>query len=157
MRPKRLLILFPSLLFLLVFEPVALRSQTADTVSTPASTDAAVSPPMPAVKPTEDDYFGTKISDPYRYMEDLQNKGVQDWFSAQNEYARATLARIPGRHKLLARLRELEKSAPARISQVRRLPGDVYFYLKVVSGEEFEKLYRRRGLHGEEKLVADPA
>jgi prolyl oligopeptidase len=76
---------------------------------------------------------------------------------AQNDYTRAVLAGIPGRQQLLARIRELGQSAPAQVSDVRRLPDDLYFYLKVIPAtDNVPKLYLRRGLNGEEKLVVDP-
>jgi hypothetical protein len=76
-------------------------------------------PPAP-VRPVTDEYFGTKVVDPYRYMENLNDLEVQSWMKAQNDYTRAVLASIPGRAQILDRLRELDKSAPADISDVRR-------------------------------------
>jgi prolyl oligopeptidase len=108
------------------------------------------------VRPVTDDYYGTKIVDPYRYMENLKDPEVQAWMKAQNDYTRAVLARVPGRLQLLARIRELDQSAPARVSDVRRLPGDLYFYQKLVAGEDVAKLYMRQGLSGPEKVVIDP-
>jgi prolyl oligopeptidase len=32
-----------------------------------------------------DDYFGTKVADPYRWMEDLESKEIGDWIAAQNK------------------------------------------------------------------------
>ena len=31
-----------------------------------------------------DDYFGTRVPDPYRWMEELESKDVADWVAAQN-------------------------------------------------------------------------
>jgi len=114
------------------------------------------SPPVAHVRPVTEDYYGTKVVDPYRYMENLNDAEVQAWMTAQNDYARAVLGSIPGREKLLARIRELDQSAPAQISDVRRLPGDLYFYQKLLAGEDVAKLYMRRGLTGQEKLLVDP-
>jgi prolyl oligopeptidase len=113
-------------------------------------------PPPAPVRPVTDDYFGTKITDPYRYMEDLKNLEVAAWMKAQNDYTRALLSRMPARKELLARIKELDESAAARVSDVRRLPGDLYFYLKRLASEDVSKLYIRRGLDGPERLVADP-
>src|SRR5690349_7845623 len=57
------------------------------------------------VKPVHDRYFGTTITDPCRYMENLKDSAVQNWMKAQNGYTRSMLASIPGRHQLLARLK----------------------------------------------------
>jgi len=114
-------------------------------------------PPAAPVRPVTDDYYGRKITDPYRYMENLKDPEVQAWFRAQNDYTRATLARIPGRAALLARIWELDESAPARISDLRRLPGDRIFYQKLLPKEEVPKLYTRMGLNSAEVLLVDPA
>jgi prolyl oligopeptidase len=116
----------------------------------------AQTPPVAPVKPMVDDYYGTKVSDPYRYMENLQDPAVQSWFKAQNDYARAVLARIPGRQKLLARMVALDESTSADVTEVHRLPGDLYLYKKRLAKESLPKLYLRHGLDGEERLLIDP-
>jgi len=113
-------------------------------------------PPVAPVRPVTDDYYGTKIVDDYRYMENLKDPGVQSWFKNEDTYTRATLAAIPGRDKLLARIRELDRSEPATVTGVQRLPGDRYFYQKLLPGESVPKLYVRQGLGGEERLLVDP-
>jgi prolyl oligopeptidase len=82
---------------------------------------------------------------------------VEAWFKAQNDYTRGVLARIPGRQELLARIKTLDESAPARVSDVRRLPGGRYFYQKRLASEDVAKLYTRAGLDGQETLLVDPA
>jgi protease II len=109
----------------------------------------------PPVKPVTTDYYGTKVVDPYRYMENLKDPKVQAWMKAQNDYTRAVLARIPGREKLLARIRQLDQSVPQ--VRARRLPGDRYLILKSLPGESAAKLYLRHGLDGEDQLLVDPA
>jgi prolyl oligopeptidase len=116
----------------------------------------AAKQPVAPVRAVTDDYYGTKITDNYRYMENLKDPEVQEWFKNQDAYTRATLASIPGRDKLLARIRELDTSAPARVTDAQRLPGDRYFYEKLFPGESVPKLYIRQGLGGEERLLVDP-
>jgi prolyl oligopeptidase len=117
---------------------------------------APTAPPVAPVRPVTDDYYGTKIVDKYRYMENLKDPEVQEWFKDQDAYTRAALAGIPGRDKLLARLTELSMSVSARVMDVQRLPGERYFYQELLAGESVFKLYMRKGLNGEEKLLVDP-
>ncbi|MGB6870338.1 MAG: prolyl oligopeptidase family serine peptidase [Acidobacteriaceae bacterium] len=120
-------------------------------------TEAAPShPPVAPVKPVTDDYYGTKVVDPYRYMEDLKDPQVDAWFRQQNAYTRAQLAKIPGRNALLARIKELDASTPAKVSAVNRLPGGRYFYEKELANEIVSRLYVRDGLDGQERLLIDP-
>jgi prolyl oligopeptidase len=103
-----------------------------------------------------DEYYGTKVVDRYRYMENLKDPEVQGWMRGQNDYTRAVLKKIPGRQRLLARIHEIFESAPAQVSYVRALPGDLYFYEKILAKESIPKLYVRSGLQGTEKLLVDP-
>jgi prolyl oligopeptidase len=56
---------------------------------------ARATPPVAPVRPVTDTYFGTTLTDPYRYMEDLGNSEVQAWAKAQAEATRAVLDSIP--------------------------------------------------------------
>jgi hypothetical protein len=82
-------------------------------------------PPVARVRPVVDDYFGTKVTDPYRYMEHLNNPEVAKWMEAQNDYTRRVLGRISGRDELLARIEQLDKSIPARVGGIVRFAGIV--------------------------------
>jgi len=117
---------------------------------------AIPAPPVAPVRPVTEEYFGVKVIDPYRYMEDLQNPEVMAWFKGQNDYTRAVLGSIPGRDPLLARIKTLDEGADARVTDVRRLPGDHYFYQKRLATEDVPKLYMRDGASSVEKLLVDP-
>src|SRR5689334_20904960 len=79
--------------------------------------DAAVAPPITEewTKPypqtrredVVEDLHGTKVADPYRWLEDASAPEVQTWMEAQDAYTRAQLAALPGRDALVARLKEL--------------------------------------------------
>ena len=114
-------------------------------------------PPKAPVRPVTDDYFGTKVVDNYRWMENLKDPEMQHWMKAQADYTDAVLARIPGRAAFLARLRALDASQLAVMGEVWRRPGNHYFYLKRPANESVQKLYQRTGLAGAERLVVDPA
>ena len=43
-------------------------------------------PPLAKVEVIVDNYFGKEISDPYRYMENLQDTVVQDWLKLQADF-----------------------------------------------------------------------
>ena len=121
-----------------------------------SQTGATMTQPVAPVRPVTDDYYGTKVVDNYRYLENLKDPEVQGWFKDQDAYTRAALAGIPGRAPLLARIKALDQSAPVFVSGVRRLPGDLYFYQKWIAGADTPKLYMRQGLTGAERLLVDP-
>src|ERR1700677_4754446 len=72
-----------------------------------------------------DVFFGTKVPDPYRWLEDISSADVQAWVAAQNKLARSYLDELPGRAELKAPYQQLLHidtiSAPGRA-------GDRYFY-----------------------------
>lgn len=117
---------------------------------------ARAAPPVAAVKPVTDTYFGTTVTDPYRYMEDLSLPEVQQWAKAQSDATRAALDAIPARATLLKRIEQLEASVQARVTSIKLLPGELYFYEKRGAADNQFKLFVRRGLRGAERLLVDP-
>jgi prolyl oligopeptidase len=113
-------------------------------------------PPLMQAKPVEDEYFGKKISDPFRYMEDLQDPEVMQWIKAQSEYSRSVLNSIPGRQSLIDKMWELDKRKSSTISQLKITDNDRYFYLKTMPDEETGKLFYRDGYQGTESLLYNP-
>ena len=74
--------------------------------------------PKAAKDGTVDEYFGTKVADPYRWLENDTSQQTAQWVEAENKVTNAYLKGIPFRQKLLNRLTELvnyEKvGAPAK-------------------------------------------
>jgi len=54
-----------------------------------------------------DDYFGTPVKDPYRWLEDVDAPDTLEWIKIQNEMTFSHLAQIPARDRLRKRLTEL--------------------------------------------------
>ena len=52
----------------------------------------------------KDDYHGTIVADPYRWLEEADSQEVKDWIAAQNELTAGYLAKIPGREAMQERL-----------------------------------------------------
>ena len=121
-----------------------------------AGADLPAPPPAAPVLQVVDTYHGTKVADPYRYFENFKDPEVQKWVRAQADYAQQVLHAIPGRDKLLSRIRELDEGVPYRISVLRRWPDGSLHYLKRTADENLEKLYFRDGKTGAERLLLDP-
>src|SRR5262245_4227187 len=54
-----------------------------------------------------DDYFGTKVSDPFRWLEDDTASAVKGWVEAQNTVTFGYLEKIPFRTQIRSRLQSL--------------------------------------------------
>lgn len=120
-----------------------------------AVSSQTLSQPPAAIRDVIDDYFGTKIVDPYRWMEEPKSTELSEWMKTQNAYTRSKLDAMPVRGEFLKRIEEMTNAYPS-VSQLSKT-GDSYFYLKFIPGDPDRKLYVRSGLNGEERLLVDPA
>ena len=83
--------------------------------------------PAPKTVEQVDDYHGTKVKDPYRWLESLDSPDTRSWVEAENKLTFGYLEKIPQREKLQARLTELwnyERYSPPFHE------GGRYFYSK---------------------------
>ncbi|HEV3139617.1 MAG TPA: hypothetical protein VGY57_03830, partial [Vicinamibacterales bacterium] len=60
----------------------------------PAATLPLPYPESPRVDQI-DDYFGTRVADPYRWLEDVDSPQTQRWIAEQNELTESVLATVP--------------------------------------------------------------
>jgi prolyl oligopeptidase len=98
-------------------------------------------------------HHGLQVHDPYRWLEDSTQPEVQDWMKAQDSYARAHLAKLPGRDALAARLAEVFYF-DALGAPVHR--GDRYFFTRKHKDQEKAVLYWKQSERGADKVLLDP-
>ena len=101
-------------------------------------------------------YFGQDITDPYHYIENLEDTVVQQWFKDQTAYTNDILYKISGRSKIIDKQNQLDAQSDTGVSNVKTTPNDLYFYLKINPDEDIAKLYYRNGFKGEEILLLNP-
>src|SRR2546425_8484146 len=98
----------------------ATNSSAADTSAPARGTIAPTKLTYPEAKKVDqvDDYFGTKVPDPYRWLENNDSPEVAAWVEAENKVTFAYLDKIPYRSQLKDRLTKLLNSpkytAPSR-------------------------------------------
>ena len=119
-----------------------------------AFADAAPKPPIASVRPVTETLHGVAVTDPYRWMEDPKDPEWASYLAGQNAYARAVLARIPGRDALDARIGAVS-GALAAVGAVQSAGPYVFTQLRPVGANTF-KLYVREGLGGQDRLLVDP-
>ncbi len=146
-------LVFAALIFTMIVPPPPKKK--------PAGEQEGNLPPLPLKYPptrtveASDVYFGVKVADPYRWLENISSAEVQAWVAAQNKLARSYLDELPGRAALKARFKQLLHidtiSAPSRA-------GDRYFYEKRRKDQEKSVLYWRPAtdLQGAEHVLLDP-
>jgi len=122
-----------------------------------ASGMACAAPPPAPRADVVDSYFGTPVADPYRPLENTADPAVAAWMKAMAAHTETTLARIAGRDTLLARLRELDAARSALVGQVSRTRSGWWVYERRDANQNAFRIVARRGLHGREHTLADPA
>ena len=100
-----------------------------------------------------DEYFGTKVPDPYRWLEDETSAETKAWIEDQNKVTFAYLEKIPYREKLKARLTELY-NYPRISAPFRR--GDTYFFTKNDGLQNQSVYYIQKGINGTPEVFLDP-
>ena len=113
-------------------------------------------PPKAPVRPVVDAYQDTKVSDPYRYLENLKDPEVQAWVKAQAEYTAAALGQIPGRNQLLERIKEFDAATAFRVRSVMQLADGTLFFRKQPAAAKMPKLFVRDPKTKNDQLLIDP-
>ncbi len=108
-------------------------------------------------KPVTENYFGTKIVDEYRNLEDLQNSATVNWMQSQTNYTNSILNQIPKKNYYLEKRLEFDRRQGYSISDFQITDNDKYFYVKKNGDEKIAKLYYKEGFLGKEILLYDPA
>jgi prolyl oligopeptidase len=100
-----------------------------------------------------DNYFGTLVPDPYRWLEDDNAPEVKEWVEQENKVTFGYLENIPFRDKIRQRLTELydypKYSSPFRA-------GEYYFFYKNEGLQNQSVIYIQKGLEGNPEVFIDP-
>ena len=102
-----------------------------------------------------DDFHGTKVDDPYRWLEDdvRESDDVASWVEAQNKLTFDYLKKIPGRDRIEKRITELwdyEKiGAPSK-------EGGRYYFFRNDGLQNQSVLYMQETLDDKPKVLLDP-
>ncbi len=100
-----------------------------------------------------DDFFGTKIADPYRWLEDADSPGTRAWIEAENRVTFSYLGQIPERpaiEKLLTELWNYERyGVPSR-------EGAYYVYARNNGLQNQPVIYRATALDAAPAVLLDP-
>ncbi|MDQ2718750.1 MAG: prolyl oligopeptidase family serine peptidase [Bacteroidota bacterium] len=101
----------------------------------------------------QDDYFGTIVKDPYRWLEDDNSAETKEWVKEENKVTQDYLSTIPFREKVKTRLQEMWNYA--RYSSPFK-EGDYYYFYKNDGLQNQAVLYRQKGLDAKPEVFIDP-
>jgi prolyl oligopeptidase len=121
----------------------------------PAATQesAALAYPKTATVEQVDDYHGTKVADPYRWLEDDHAPATKEWVEAQNKVTFGYLEKIPQREKIKQRLTELWNYERYGLPFKE---GGRYFYTKNDGLQNQSVLYTMESLEEQARVLLDP-
>jgi len=118
-----------------------------------AAPEAPASYPLTKTVTQVDDYFGTKVADPYRWLEDDNAADTKAWVEAQNAVTFGYLARIGQRDAIRARLTTLWNYERYGLPRRR---GDFFIYTRNDGLQNQAVYYRARALDATPEVLLDP-
>ena len=126
---------------------------TMATLATTAVSAQGLQYPKAEKDGTVDEYFGVKVADPYRWLENDTSAQTAAWVEAENKVTNAYLQKIPFRGKLLKRLTELANYE--KITAPRKRHDKWYFYKNDGLQNQYV-MYVMDKLGGEPRVFLDP-
>src|SRR5215211_3293676 len=100
-----------------------------------------------------DDYHGTKVADPYRWLEDLDSPETKAWVEAENKLTFGFLESIPERSAIKDRLTKLWNYEKYGIPFKE---GHRYFYTRNSGLQNQAVLYTVTALDAQPQMILDP-
>jgi prolyl oligopeptidase len=109
--------------------------------------------PKPVKVEHVDDYHGTLVADPYRWLEDPDSEATKAWVEAENKVSFAYLEAIPARERIKERLTQLWDYEKYGVPFKK---GERYFYFKNDGLQNQSVFYTLTTLDGEPTVLLDP-
>lgn len=100
-----------------------------------------------------DDYFGTKVADPFQWLENDTATEVTTWVDEQNQTTQNYLAQIPYRQKIKNRLTEIWNFPKYGVTSKH---GDYYYFSKNNGLQNQSVIYYQKGLNAAPEVFIDP-
>ncbi|MRV76160.1 prolyl oligopeptidase family serine peptidase [Duganella sp. FT92W] len=117
------------------------------------ATGPAVSYPVTKKVDQQDNYHGTAVADPYRWLEDANSAETKEWVDAQNKVTQAYLAQIPNRDAIKQRLTKLWNYERYSVTYKE---GGRYFYSRNDGLQNQSVLYTMKSLSDTPRVLLDP-
>jgi prolyl oligopeptidase len=157
---QRLLLMHFSKMGVMKILAAALLSTDLSLAAPPAPIPIPMTNPQPTLNypsartvEQADDYFGTRVPDPYRWMEDVDSPEVKAWVDQENALTRSYLDQVPAREVIRDRILHLNRFERYSLPVKR---GTRYFYSHNQGLQNQNVMFWQEGLHGAPHLLLDP-
>jgi prolyl oligopeptidase len=107
----------------------------------------------PPVSGQVDDYFGQKVRDPYRKLEDPNSQRTKSWVASQNRASAAFLRANPVRARVMAMFERMAQSGYQAAAQKH---GDYFIVDRREEGREQPVTYKAKHISGPWQVLLDP-
>jgi len=111
-------------------------------------------PPDAQIVPVTDDYFGTKVVDNYRWLENANSPETKAFIDQENAYTARYMEQARIRPQIAGDLDQLEHVTSWTVPIAR---GDDLFFEKLLAGEDQAAIYMRHAWTEKDKRLVDPA
>ncbi|MBI2674115.1 MAG: S9 family peptidase [Candidatus Yanofskybacteria bacterium] len=112
-----------------------------------------MNPPTTTKENIVENIHGREISDPYRWLEDIESAGTKSWLDEQDRYARSILDKLPRRKELRQEFEALFRKDTIGFPHPRK---GRYFFMQRRADEDHAVLYVQEGLNGKPRVLVDP-
>ena len=109
-------------------------------------------PPVAEARGLTETFYGTKVVDKYRWLEDSSSAETRKWVAGEMAYTRGVLDAVPAREAIHARLAELLRIGDVGVP---RIAGKYYFYTRRDGLQNQPVLYVREGIDGKDRVLVD--
>jgi prolyl oligopeptidase len=123
------------------------------TIATTAAMAQQIQYPRAAKDGTVDEYFGTRVADPYRWLENDTSAQTAAWVEAENKVTNAYFKAIPFRQKLLKRLQQVVNYDTSTSPYKRH---GKWYVSRHTGLQNQSVIYQMDELGGEERVFLDP-
>jgi prolyl oligopeptidase len=110
--------------------------------------------PKPRRESKIEDFHGTKVDDPYRWMEETDSADVKAWITAQNKLTQAYVSSVPQREAIKNRLTEIWNYE--RVSAPSKVVDGFYIYSRNDGLQNQSVLYRANSINDRGTVFFDP-
>lgn len=100
-------------------------------------------PPLPPAKPVTETYYGTTVTDPFRYFE-AQGPAVVDWMKAEGRYARSVLDAQPQHAAILSKLSAMSGSFDV-VQSLTPVGQRIFYEQRSAGSDNFDLMVRDPG------------
>ena len=114
----------------------------------PVPNPTLTQPPKAPSQPVTETYFGVQVTDPYRWLENLSDSSVENWYRQQAAYSKVQLSKLPHHDKIMQEFFSFARSM-SNTNRTMQITENFVIYSRIVdimtSTSEIRMIYTNTG------------